>query len=48
MDQCLPGSALQLHHVIPTVKQSGGSAVVWNCMTSHGVGYACDIYDGVR
>ncbi|KAG1145923.1 hypothetical protein G6F37_007120 [Rhizopus arrhizus] len=43
---CLPGSPLQPHHVIPTVKHGGGSVMVWACMTSHGVGYICEIYDG--
>ncbi|KAG1494619.1 hypothetical protein G6F46_012333 [Rhizopus delemar] len=42
----LPGSPLQPHHVIPTVKHGGGSVMVWACMTSHGVGYICEIYDG--
>ncbi|KAG0754701.1 hypothetical protein G6F16_011908 [Rhizopus arrhizus] len=42
----LPGSPLQPHHVVPTVKHGGGSVMVWACMPSHGVGYICEIYDG--
>ncbi|EIE83290.1 hypothetical protein RO3G_07995 [Rhizopus delemar RA 99-880] len=35
----LPGSPLQPHHVISTVKHGGESVMVWACMTSHGVGF---------
>jgi hypothetical protein len=41
----LLGSPLQ-PHVIPTVKHGGESVMVWACMTSHGVGYIFEIYDG--
>ena len=30
-------------HVKPTVKFGGGSIMIWGCMTSQGVGYACRI-----
>jgi transposase len=37
------GSALTERHVQGTVKFGGGSLMMWGCMTSHGVGYACRI-----
>jgi hypothetical protein len=42
----LSGNLLHPHHVISTVKYSGGSVMVQACMNSHGVGYICEIYAG--
>ncbi|CEJ04177.1 hypothetical protein RMCBS344292_18144 [Rhizopus microsporus] len=42
----LSTSELQPHHVIPTVKHGGGSLMVWGCMTAHGIGYICEVYNG--
>ena len=38
-----PGSALKSNHVQATVKFGGGGLMVWGCMTSQGVGFACRI-----
>ena len=38
-----PGSTLEPNHVQPMVKFGGGSLMIWGCMTSKGVGYACRI-----
>jgi len=37
---------LQPFHIEETVKHGGGSLMFWGCMTSKGLGYGCQIYDG--
>lgn len=39
-------SQLQPFHVQETVKHGGGNLMFWGCMTSKGLGYGCQIYDG--
>jgi transposase len=39
-------SQLQPFHVQETVKHGGGGLMFWGCMTSQGLGYGCQIYDG--
>ena len=41
-----PGDRTMDHHLDFTVKHGGGSLMMWGCITSHGPGYACQIYDG--
>ena len=38
-----PNQQLQVHHINGTVKFGGESLMMWGCMTSKGVGYACKI-----
>jgi transposase len=38
-----PGSQLQDQHVQGTIKHGGGSLMMWGCMTTKGVGFACRI-----
>jgi transposase len=35
---------LQSHHIDVTMKHGGGGLVLWDCITSKGLGYACQIY----
>ena len=37
------GESLQKHHVNQTVKQGGGSIMIWRCITVHGPGFMCKI-----
>ena len=37
---------LQPFHIEETVKHGGGSLMFWGCMTSKGLGYGCQVYDG--
>jgi transposase len=37
---------LQPFHIEETVKHGGGNLMFWGCMTSKGLGYGCQIYDG--
>lgn len=39
-------SQLQPFHVQETVKHGGGGLMFWGCMTSQGLGYGCQIYEG--
>jgi transposase len=41
-----PGDELKPHHIEVTVKHGGGSLMMWGCITYHGPGYACQIFDG--
>ena len=36
-------SQLQARHVSQTVKHGGGAIFVWGSMTSHGMGYICNV-----
>ena len=40
------GDPLMPHHIIPTVKHGGGSLMFWGSLTSRGLGYGCQIYEG--
>jgi hypothetical protein len=42
-----PDEGLQSRHVNKTVKHSGGSLMVWGCMTAEGVGYLTKIDAGL-
>src|SRR4051812_23548072 len=37
------GSAVQAHHVMPTMKHRGGSILIWGCICWDGPGYICQI-----
>lgn len=41
----LRGDPILPHHYKPTMKHDGGSLMIWGCITSFGLGYACRIDD---
>ena len=37
---------LQPFHIEETIKHGGSNLMFWGCMTSKGLGYGCQVYDG--